>query len=110
MKKRFVFLTSLILSCVLIAFAGPADGTWTAAPSQGVPLTLSLQANGAVLTGTADGVQITNGKVEGVSIWFTTVRSGIAYSYKGTISSNRLNLYETRADGTNPRPLTFNHN
>lgn len=112
MTKRSIFLTSLILSCVLIAFAGPVDGRWTASntPPQGEPQVLTLQANGAVLTGTADGIQITNGKVQGTTIWFNVVRSGVTYSYKGTVSATRMDLSETRADGSNHRPLIFNHN
>jgi hypothetical protein len=110
--KRFALLTSLILTCALIAFAfGPADGMWTAAAtSQGAPQILSLQTNGTSLTGTADGVGVSNGKVEGNGIWFSSVRAGVAYSYKGTIAGNRLDLHETRADGSNHRGLTFNRN
>jgi hypothetical protein len=110
--KRFALLTSLILTCALIAFAfGPVDGTWTAATtSSGAPQILSLQTNGAILTGTADGVGVSNGKVEGTTIWFSSVRGGVAYSYKGAAAGNQLKLYETRADGSNPRALVFNHN
>jgi len=108
--KRFAFLTSLILSCALLAFAaGPTDGNWTAAgTAQGAPQALNLQSNGNVLTGTADGVQFTGGKVQGTSVWFNAVRAGVAYSYKGTIAGNQLELHETRADGSNHRALTFN--
>ena len=74
MTKRFALLTSLILTCALIAFAfGPVDGTWTAAAtSSGAPQILSLQTNGTILTGTADGVGVSGGKVEGTTIWFTS--------------------------------------
>jgi hypothetical protein len=110
--KRFALLTSLILSCVLIAFAAsPADGNWTAAgTASGAPQMLSLQSTGTVLTGTADGIQFTSGKVQGTTIWFNTVRAGVAYSYKGTVAGNKLDLHETRADGSNHRGLTFNRN
>ena len=112
MTKRFAFLTSLILSCALIAFAAsPADGNWTAAgTASGAPQVLSLQSNGTILSGTSDGLQFTNGKVQGSSIWFSTVRAGVAYSYKGTVAGNTLDLHETRADGTNHRGLKFNRN
>jgi hypothetical protein len=107
--KRFVLLTSLILTCALLALAaGAADGTWTAANSaQGAPQMLSLSSNGDVLTGSADGLQFSNGKTQGNAIWFSTVRGGVAYSYKGTIAGNQLDLHETRADGTNHRALAF---
>ncbi|HTS66148.1 MAG TPA: hypothetical protein VMH28_29195 [Candidatus Acidoferrales bacterium] len=111
MKKRVAFLLGLLLSCALVAFGGPADGTWTAVNSaQGVPQIITMQTSGESLTGSADGSPILNGKISGVSLWFSISRSGVVYNYKGTISGTRLDLHETKADGSGHRALQFNHN
>jgi len=111
MKNRMMLLLGVALIFALTAFAGPADGNWSAASTaQGSPQALSLQATGTSLTGTADGAPISNGKVEGTTVWFTAVRSGVTYSYKGSISGSRLVLYETLQNGTGLRTLQFNHN
>ena len=96
----------------MIAFAaGAADGTWSAAStSTGAPQLLVLQTTGAVLTGSMDGIAFSGGKVQGTAVWFNTVRAGVAYSYKGTVAGNQLDLHETRADGSGHRALTFNRN
>jgi hypothetical protein len=110
-KTRLAFLIGLLLTCVLVAFAAPADGTWTAAnTAQGIPQTLSMQTSGSGLMGTADGQPILNGKVEGATIWFSVSRGGAVYRYKGTISGTRLDLHETKSDGSGHRALQFNHN
>jgi hypothetical protein len=110
-KNRFALLLSLLLCGALVALAAPADGTWNAAnPSQGAPLVLVLQVNGAALTGSADGAVISGGKAASANIWFNVVRGGVTFSCKGTISGNTLTLAETRADGSGLRNLIFIHN
>lgn len=110
MKNRLALLFGLFFLCALMAFGGPADGTWNAiSASQGAPLTLVLSTSGSALVGTADGVAIANGKVEGATIWFDAVRSGVTYKYKGTVSGTHLDLHETLANGTGHRALQFNH-
>src|SRR5437764_13333285 len=100
----------MFVCCAMLAFAGPADGGWTAiGPAQGAPQTLSLQANGQTLSGTADGTPIVNGKIAGASVWFSVTRGGATYSYKGTVDGSRLNLHETRPDGSGHRTLEFTH-
>jgi hypothetical protein len=101
-KKRSIILLCLTLCLTILAFAAsPADGAWTAVSSaQGAPLALNLAGNGAVLTGSADGAAITGGKIAMSDIWFTWVRGGVTYSYKGTINGTTLRLTEYRADGT----------
>lgn len=111
MKKRLTLLLGLFVFCALVAFAGAADGTWTASsPAQGAPQSLTLQSTGLNLTGSADGVQISNGKIEQTTVWFTLVRSGVTYNYKGSVSGTVLTLHETLSNGTNHRTLQFNHN
>lgn len=108
--NRFSLMIASLLTFALLAVAAPADGTWTNTNSgQGAPVTLTLQVNGTALLGTSDGIGISNGKAEGASIWFTAVRGGQVYTYKGTISGNILKLSETRSDGTGLRSLVFSH-
>lgn len=111
--KNFALLTGLLLSCALMvfAFAAPTDGNWSAASaSTGAPQSLTMLANGAVLTGTLDGAALINGKVQGNSVWFNAVRGGVTYNYKGTVSGSQLDLHETKTDGSAHRGLIFNRN
>ena len=108
--NRFALMIATLLTCALLAVAAPADGTWTNTNSgQGAPVTLTLQVNGNVLLGTSDGIGISSGKAEGPSVWFSAVRGGVVYTYKGTISGNVMKLSETKADGTGLRSLVFTH-
>lgn len=106
--KRFVLMIATLLTGALLAVAAPADGTWTNS-GQGAPVTLTLQVVGNSLSGTSDGIGISSGKAEGQSVWFSAVRGGVVYNYKGTISGNVLKLSETRTDGTGLRNLQFVH-
>lgn len=102
----------VILICVLFALAGmpalgaPPDGTWSVNGGSGGPQALVLHASGPGLTGSLDGTAISNGKTEGNFIWFTAVRGGVSYTYKGTVSGNQLDLHETRSDGIGHRRLS----
>ena len=108
--NRFALIIATLLTFALLAVAAPADGTWTNTNSgQGAPATLTLQVQGKILFGTSDGIGISSGQVEGVSVWFSAVRAGVVYKYKSTISGNVLKLSETRADGTGLRSLVFAH-
>ena len=108
MKTRFISVLGLLLSCALVAFGGPADGNWTAVnAAQGAPQTLSMQTSGSSLMGTADGQPIQNGKIEGSAVWFSVSRAGAIDTYKGTISGTRLDLHETKTDGSGHRSLQF---
>jgi hypothetical protein len=109
MKRLLIGIVTLL--CVaLLALAAPPDGTWNnTSPASGGPATLVLQANGKALGGTADGQAIAAGKTEGVSIWFTAVRGGTTYSYKGSVNGNVLKLAETHMDGSGLKNLTYLH-
>jgi hypothetical protein len=110
MKNRFVVLLAGVALTALVAFGAAADGTWTILGVQSGtgPGTLVLQSNGSNLTGTADGVTITNGKVEGNQIHFNLVQNGTPLKYKGTVSGNQLNLHSSQNDGTNHQVFNFN--
>lgn len=111
MKNRFALLAGVLLLCAFAAFGGPADGSWSAVgAAQGAPQALVLQASGENLSGTADGIQINNGKISGQSVWFTVTRTGVVYNYKGTISGAHLELHETLSNGSGHRTLQFKHN
>ena len=93
--KRLILISVFLLAGVL-AFCALQDGTWVLQGSvQNAPQRLVLQVSGASMTGTLDGVAISNGRVEGKFFWFQAVRGGITYSYKGTVSGNQLDLNET---------------
>ena len=108
--KRLIIAISTLACFALLLLAAPADGTWNNTnPSAGGPAQLVLQTNGTVLSGTADGQAVSNGKVETVSVWFSAFRSGVLYQYKGTINGNVLRLAESRPDGSQVKTLTYLH-
>jgi len=110
MKNRFVVLLAGLLLAGSLVFGAAIDGTWTLTGVQtGTgPGTLVLQSNGQSLSGTVDGVAITNGKVEGTAVHFNLVQGGTPLTYKGTISGSQLNLHESHSDGSQHRAFNFN--
>jgi hypothetical protein len=95
-----------------LAFGAPADGSWTlnsGQPTNG-PSVLQLRVSGTTLTGTADGVPITAGRAADNNLWFNATRQGTAYTYKGTILGNTMNLHETLLDGSQHRAFNYTRN
>ena len=106
MKNRF-FLISCFTVVSVLAFAAAADGTWNLQGSAvNAPQHLVLSVSGTTLSGTVDGVAITNGGVQGRVLWFRAVRSGVTYNYKGTVSGSQINMFEEPPSGRG-RALTF---
>lgn len=96
MKRLAMTLAALLLAAGWM-FAGVADGTWTAQGQvpAGAISNLVLTSNGATLSGTADGVAITAGKIENTAVWFNVVKSGKNYACKGQVTGNTLTIYQT---------------
>jgi hypothetical protein len=108
----------------IFAFAASAadvTGKWTAeVPGRNGNMqtnTFVLKADGAKLTGTANGgrggdVEITNGKVDGDSVSFVVVRdfggTSVKITYKGTVSGDSIKFTRTMEGLDNaPPPIEF---
>jgi hypothetical protein len=107
MTKKLLFVTTILLVVAFVAFAADVTGKWTYEQpgrngGQGRPVTITLKADGATLTGEVPGggggggrrggggggggqggggtppapAQISNGKVTGDSIYFEVKRAG----------------------------------
>ena len=93
--KNVILTVCLVLMAGVTAFGAAEDGTWIIQTSvSGGPQTLSLAVNGAALSGTIDGNQISSGGVNGSKFWFKAIRNGVAYSYKGSANGNQITLSE----------------
>jgi hypothetical protein len=104
MTKKLLFVTTLLLVLVLVAFAADVTGKWTY-EQQGrngnQTVTLNLKQDGGKLTGTMDGgrggpVEISNGKVEGDDVSFDVVRefngNSMTMKYAGKLAGEELKL------------------
>jgi hypothetical protein len=119
MTKKLLFVTTILLVVVFAAIAADITGKWTyqQAGRQGgdpVPVTITLKADGAKLTGSVPGgmgrgggaapapTEITNGKVDGSKVYFEVSRPGrnggdpTVTKYEGTLNGDTLNLKVTR--------------
>jgi hypothetical protein len=135
MTKKLLFVTTILLIVAFVAFAADVTGKWTyQQPGRGggdpVPVTITLKADGATLTGTVPVMmggrggggggtppapsEITNGKITGDKIYFEVSRAGrqggepTVTKYEGSVSGDTLNLKITRpgrAGGDPPPPL-----
>jgi hypothetical protein len=128
MTKKLLFVTTILLVVTFAAFAADVSGKWTyQQPGRGggdpVPVTITLKADGAKLTGSVPGFgrggaagtpsEIANGKVTGDSIYFEVKRAGrdgaeTVTKYEGTLSGDDLKLKVTRpafGGGDPPPPL-----
>ena len=109
MKRFSTMLATLFLAAACVFAAAVADGTWTAQGQvpAGAISTLVLTSSGATLSGTADGVQITTGKIQNNSVWFSVVKSGKTYACKGQITGSSLTIYQSFTDGSQPVSVTL---
>jgi hypothetical protein len=96
----------------LVAFGAAVDGKWTVEThgrNGAQTQTLTLQSDGAKLTGSLTGprgrsVEITDGKIDGANVSFKVVRAGRngvsqTLSYQGTLSGDDLKLTIARPGG-----------
>lgn len=69
------------------AFAAHVDGKWVG-KTDGQTHTFELKADGSTLTGTANGVAIENGKIDGDVVTFVVGKA----QYSGQVSSDQLDV------------------
>lgn len=109
MKTRTVlFSICLLLAFLTIAWAADVNGKWVAqVPGRGGQTretTFNFKAEGNKLTGTVSGMQgdtqISDGKIDGDNISFTTVLSfngnEIKLNYKGAVSGDEIKFTRMR--------------
>lgn len=118
--KKILLSAVLLFSVIGICLAGPVDGVWKGYIEGQYNLTVTLKTDGAKLTGVFALVDnnpksenpddvgyspfvaaqmgkntITDGKVDGNNISFTTTFNGKPIVYKGTIVDDKLVLTTT---------------
>jgi len=120
MTKKLLFVTTILLVVALVAVAADVTGKWTyQRPGRNgdlTPVTITLKADGATLTGSVPGgmggrggggggggtpppdTAITNGKVTGDNIYFEVSLPGrgggdpTVTKYEGTLKGDTLHL------------------
>jgi len=138
MTKKLLFVTTILFVVALVAIAADVTGKWTyQQPGRGggdpVPVTITLKADGAKLTGSVPAMMggrggggggggtppaptdITNGKVDGNNIYFEVSRPGrgggdpTVIKYEGTLNGDTLHLKVTTPgrQGGDPRVNEF---
>ena len=125
MTKKLLFVTTILLLVALAAFAADVTGKWTYEQpgrngAQGRPMTITLKADGAKLTGSIPGfalgggeappaTEISNGKVDGNNVSFEVTRdfngNSMTTKYEGTMNGDELKIKITSPsfNGGDPR-------
>jgi hypothetical protein len=125
MTKKLLFVTTILLVVVFVAFAADVTGKWTYEQAgrgggPGRPVTLTLKADGGKLTGSVPGfgrggdappppTDITNAKIDGDKVTFEVKRdmqgTEMITKYEGTVSGDELKLKITQPSmqGGDPR-------
>ena len=126
MTKKLLFVLTILLIASFALMAADVSGKWTyegpgRGGNPGRPVTITLKADGATLTGTVPAggrpggdtppppVDITDGKVDGNNISFTVKRefngNSVVIKYEGVLTGDELKLKITR-DGRDGTPMT----
>ena len=126
MTKKLLFVLTILLIASFALMAADVSGKWTyegpgRGGNPGRPVTITLKADGATLTGTVPAggrpggdtppppVDITDGKVDGNNISFTVKRefngNSMVIKYEGVLTGDELKLKITR-DGRDGTPMT----
>jgi len=125
MTKKLLFVITILLVASFALMAADVSGKWTfeqpgRGGNPGRPVTITLKADGAKLTGSVPGMgrggdnppppsEITDGKVDGNNVSFTVKRefngNTMVTKYEGTVNGDEMKLKITRTgqDGT---PMT----
>jgi hypothetical protein len=123
MTKKLLFVMTILLVASLALMAADVSGKWSfeqpgRGGGPGRPVTITLKADGAKLTGSVPGMgrggdapptEITDGKVDGNNISFTVKRefngNAMVIKYEGVVNGDEMKLKITRTgqDGT---PMT----
>ncbi|MES2276484.1 MAG: hypothetical protein V4592_10700 [Bacteroidota bacterium] len=118
--KKILLSAALVLTVIAVCFAATVDGVWKGYIEGQYNLTVTLKTEGTKLTGTFALVDnnpksenpddagytpyvaaqmgknvITDGKVDGNNITFTTTFNGKPVVYKGTLADDKLVLTTT---------------
>jgi hypothetical protein len=128
MTKKLLLVATILLVVTFVAFAADVSGKWTyQQPGRGggdpIPVTITLKADGAKLTGsqTRPGfnggdprtTEISDGKVDGNKIAFNIKMSfgdqEFVQKYEGTLAGDELKLKLTMPgrDGGDPTTREF---
>jgi hypothetical protein len=126
MTKKLFFVLTILLIASFALMAADVTGKWTyegagRGGNPGRPVTITLKADGATLTGTVPAggrgggdtppppVDITDGKVDGNNISFTVKRefngNSMVIKYEGVVNGDELKLKITR-NGREGTPMT----
>ena len=125
MTKKLLFVMTILLVASFALMAADVSGKWTfeqpgRGGNPGRPVTITLKADGATLTGTmpAGGrgggappppIAITDGKIDGNNISFTVKRemngNTMVIKYEGVMNGDELKLKITR-NGQDGTPVT----
>jgi hypothetical protein len=125
MTKKLVFVMTILLVASFALMAADVSGKWTfeqpgRGGNPGRPVTITLKADGAKLTGSVPGMgrggdnpppptEITDGKVDGNIVSFTVKREtpngSMVIKYEGTVSGDEMKLKITR-NGQDGTPMT----
>jgi hypothetical protein len=114
MTKKLLFVLTILLIASFALMAADVSGKWTyegpgRGGNPGRPVTLTLKADGATLTGTVpaggrggggEPIAISDGKVDGDNISFTVKRefngNAMVIKYEGVLNGDELKLKITR--------------
>jgi hypothetical protein len=125
MTKKLLFVMTILLVASFALMAADVSGKWTfeqpgRGGNPGRPVTITLKADGAKLTGSVPGMgrggdnpppptEITDGKVDGNNVSFTVKREtpngSMVIKYEGTVSGDEMKLKITR-NGQDGTPMT----
>jgi hypothetical protein len=124
MTKKLLFVSTVLFLVAFVALAADVSGKWTyQQPGRGggdpTPVTITLKADGATLTGTVPGrgrggapgepMTIVNGKVDGNNVYFEVKRQGqngeTVTKYEGVVNGDTMDLKVT-APGRGGDPMT----
>jgi hypothetical protein len=126
MTKKLLLVLTILLIASFALMAANVSGSWTYdGPARngnpGRPVTITLKADGATLTGTVPAggrpggdtppppVDITDGKVDGNNISFTVKRefngNSMVIKYEGVVNGDEMKLKITR-NGRDGTPMT----
>jgi hypothetical protein len=124
MTKKLLFVLTILLIASFALMAADVSGKWTyegpgRGGNPGRPVTITLKADGATLTGTvpaggrggADNppIEITDGKVDGDNISFTVKRefngNSMVIKYEGVVNGDEMKLKIMRT-GRDGAPMT----
>ena len=122
MTKKLLFVVTILLVASFALMAADVSGKWTfeqpgRGGNPGRPVTITLKADGAKLTGSVPGMgrggdnpppptEITDGKVDGNNVSFTVKRefngNSMVTKYEGVVDGDSMKLKITRDTQNGP--------